>query len=110
MTLKQIVSTRITTGICRQAQMNLREGHQPRAYIMKNEKGAVLPYCQYILNSRRITFVVLNVRGFNDDEQTHIQTAEPLLPECSVFEVEMAIENLKDRPINHRELIKYQQY
>jgi len=31
----------------------------------------------------------------NDDIQTEVHTAEPLVPELSVFEVELAIENLK---------------
>jgi hypothetical protein len=38
---------------------------------------------------------LLNVHGDNDVRQTEIHTVEPLLPEPSVFEVEMAIEKLK---------------
>jgi hypothetical protein len=38
---------------------------------------------------------LLNVHGDNDVKQTEIHTAEPLLPEPSAFEVEMAIEKLK---------------
>jgi hypothetical protein len=38
---------------------------------------------------------VLNVHGVNDVRQTEVHTAEPLVPEHSAFEVEMAIENLK---------------
>jgi hypothetical protein len=37
----------------------------------------------------------LNVHGDNNVRQTEIHTAEPLVPEPSVFEVEMAIEKLK---------------
>jgi hypothetical protein len=37
----------------------------------------------------------LNVHGVNDVRQTEIHTAEPLMPESSASEVEMAIENLK---------------
>jgi hypothetical protein len=37
----------------------------------------------------------LNVRGFNDDIQTEIHTAEQLVPTPSVFEVELATEELK---------------
>jgi len=37
----------------------------------------------------------LNVHGVNDVRQTEIHTAEPLVPEPSAFEVEMAIEKLK---------------
>jgi hypothetical protein len=38
---------------------------------------------------------LLNVHGDNDVRQTEIDTAEPLVPEPSAFEVEMAIEKLK---------------
>ena len=37
----------------------------------------------------------MNVHGFNDDIQTEIHTAKPLVPEASVFEGELAIEELK---------------
>jgi hypothetical protein len=38
---------------------------------------------------------LLNVHGINIDRQTEINTAEPQVPEPSVFEAEVAIENLK---------------
>ena len=38
---------------------------------------------------------LLNVHGVNDVRQTEIHTTEPLAPETSAFEVEMAIEKLK---------------
>jgi hypothetical protein len=38
---------------------------------------------------------LLNVYGFNDGGQVEIHTAEPLVPEPSDFEVELAIEKLK---------------
>jgi hypothetical protein len=37
----------------------------------------------------------LNVHGVNDVGQTEIHTADPLVPEMSAFELEVAIENLK---------------
>jgi len=37
----------------------------------------------------------LNVHGVNDVRQTEIHTAEPLVPEPSAFEFELAIEKLK---------------
>jgi hypothetical protein len=37
----------------------------------------------------------LNVHGVEDDGQVEIHTAEPLVPESSAFEVELAIEKLK---------------
>ena len=38
---------------------------------------------------------LLNVHGVNDIKHTDIHTAEPLVPEPSAFEVELAIEKLK---------------
>jgi len=38
---------------------------------------------------------ILNVHGVSDVRQAEIQTAEPLVPEPSAFEVELAIEKLK---------------
>jgi hypothetical protein len=38
---------------------------------------------------------LLNAHGDNDVKQTEIHTAEPLVPEPSACEVEMAIEKLK---------------
>jgi hypothetical protein len=38
---------------------------------------------------------LLNVHGVNDVRQTKIHTADPLIPEPSSFEVEIAIEKLK---------------
>jgi len=38
---------------------------------------------------------LLNIHGVNEVRQTELHTAEPLVPETSVFEVELAIEKLK---------------
>jgi len=38
---------------------------------------------------------ILNVHGVNDVRQTEIHTTEPLVPEPSASEVELAIEKLK---------------
>jgi hypothetical protein len=38
---------------------------------------------------------LFNVHGVSDLKQTEIHTAEPLVPEPSAFEFEMAIEKLK---------------
>jgi len=37
----------------------------------------------------------LNVHRVNDDKQTEVHKAEPLVPEPSVFEFELATEELK---------------
>ena len=38
---------------------------------------------------------LLNVHGFNDVRQTETHTAEPLMPEPSAFQIELATEKLK---------------
>jgi len=38
---------------------------------------------------------ILNVHGVNEVRQTEIHTAEPLVPEPSASEVELAIEKLR---------------
>jgi len=53
-------------------------------------------------------FQLLNVHGVNDVRKTGLHTAEPLVPEPSVFGVEMAVGKLKKRH-NHQVLIKFQQ-
>jgi hypothetical protein len=50
---------------------------------------------------------LLNIHGVNDVRQTEVHTAEPLVPEPSASEVEMATEKLKDT--NHQVLIRFQQ-
>ena len=44
-----------------------------------------------------ILYQILNVHGVNDVKQTGIHTAEPLAPEPSVSEVEVAMEKLKSQ-------------
>ena len=44
---------------------------------------------------RNYFFQLLNVHGVIDVRQAEIHTAEPLVPEPSAFEVELAIEKLK---------------
>jgi hypothetical protein len=40
---------------------------------------------------------LLNIHGVKDVRQTELHTAEPLVPEPSAFEVQLAIEKLKSR-------------
>ena len=42
---------------------------------------------------------LLNVHGVNDIRQTEIHTAEPLVPEPSALDFEMAVENLNKTQI-----------
>jgi len=49
----------------------------------------------------------LNVHGVSEVRQAEIHTAEPVVPEPSILEFELALENLK--ATNHQALIKYLQ-
>jgi len=50
---------------------------------------------------------VFSVHGVNDKTEIHTHTAEPLVPDPSVFEFEMTIKNSKGT--YHQVLIKSQQ-
>jgi hypothetical protein len=64
--------------------------------MVKEENGDLLADSHSILNRWKNYFCqLLNVHGINDDRQTEIQTAEPLVPEPSSSEAEIAIEKLK---------------
>ena len=76
--------------------MNLKKDYQPRTNIVKDEKGDLVADFHSILARWRNHFSqLLNVLGVNDVRQTEIHTAEPLVPELSASEFEMAIEKLK---------------
>ena len=63
---------------------------------MKDGKGDLVADSHSILARWRNCFSqILNVHGVNDVRQTEIHTAEPLVPEPSASEVELAIEKLK---------------
>ena len=75
---------------------DFKKGYKPRTNIVKCEKGDLVADCHSILGRCRNHFSqLLNVHGFNGDIQTEINTAKPLLPEPSVFQFELAIEELK---------------
>jgi hypothetical protein len=68
--------------------------------MVKDEKSDVVTGSHSILAKWRNHFSrILNVHGVDDVRQTEIHTAEPLVPEPSTFEVEMAIEKLKKTQI-----------
>jgi hypothetical protein len=72
-----------------------RKGNQHRQNIVKDEKTDLVSDSHSILARWRNHFsLLLNVHGVNDVRQTEIQTAEPLMPEPSAFEFEMANEKL----------------
>ena len=63
---------------------------------MKNEKGDLVADSHSIVARRRKYFSQLfNVHGVKDVRQAEIHTAEPLVPEPSAAEVELAIDKLK---------------
>jgi len=71
--------------------IDFKKGYQPRTTIAKDEKGSLVAYSHSILARWRNHFSQLfTVHGVNDVRQTDIHTAEPLVPEPSTFEVELA--------------------
>ena len=73
----------------------LQKGYPPRTVIAKNEKGDLVADSHSILaRCRNHLSQLLNIHGVNDDGQTEIQAAEPLVPEPGAFDFELAIEKL----------------
>jgi hypothetical protein len=63
--------------------------YKPRTNIVRDEKGDFATYSHSILGRWRNHFYqVFNVRGVNNKTEIHIHThtAEPLVPDPSVFE------------------------
>jgi len=72
-----------------------KKGYQPRINIIQGEKGDLVRLQQYLARWRNHFYQLFNIHGISDVRQTEIHTAEPLVPEPSAFEVEIAIEKLK---------------
>jgi hypothetical protein len=89
MSLELIIKTKIR-GI-----NEFKKGYQPRIKMIKDENGNLLADPQNILTRWKHFFnQVLNVLGVHNVRQMDIQTAEPLVPEPSLVEVEIAIGKL----------------
>jgi hypothetical protein len=74
------------------------KGYQPRINIIKDENGNLLVSPQSVLNRWKNLFnQVLNIHGVHGVRQMDIHTAEPLVPEPSLVEVEIAIGKLSYR-------------
>jgi hypothetical protein len=74
-----------------------KKGYQPRINIIKDENGNLLADPQNVLNRWKNFFnQILNIYEVHDVRQMDIHMAEPLVPEPSIFEVEIAIEKLKN--------------
>ena len=73
-----------------------KKGYQPRTITVKDKKGDLVADSHSIMTRWRNYFSqLLNVHGAKDVRHEEIHTAEPLVPEPSAFEVELAIEKLK---------------
>ncbi|KAJ4439878.1 hypothetical protein ANN_08007 [Periplaneta americana] len=75
-----------------------KNGYQSRVNVIKDENGDLLADSPSILNRWKNYFAqLLNVHrpNRNDRDDIEIQTAEPFIPEPTLSEVEIAIENLK---------------
>jgi len=75
---------------------DFKKGYQPRCNIVKDKKGDQVADSHSIVARWRKYFSQLfNVHGVKDVGQAEIQTAEPLVPEPSASEVELAIDKVK---------------
>jgi len=76
---------------------DFKKGYQPRTIIVKDKKGELVADPHSIMARwRNYFFHLLNVLEDNDVRQAEIHTVEPLVPEPSAFEVELAIGKLKN--------------
>ena len=76
----------------------MKKGYQPRTRIVKDEKGDLVADSHSIMARwRNYSYFsqILNVHGVSDVRQAEIHRAEPLVPEPSALEVELAIGKLK---------------
>jgi hypothetical protein len=77
---------------------DFKKGYQSRTNIVKDQKGdLVADFHSILARWMKHLSQPLNmcIRGVNDAIPTEIHTAEPSVPETSVFEVELAVEKLK---------------
>jgi hypothetical protein len=73
-----------------------KKGYQPRIHIIKDENGNLLSDSQCVLNRWKKFFnQMLNVHGVDNVRWMAIHIAEPVVPEPSLVEVEIAIGKLK---------------
>ena len=70
--------------------------YRPRTKILKDGRDDLFTVSHSIFARWRNCFSqLLNIHGVNGVRQTEIHTAQPILPEPSTFDFEMAIEKLK---------------
>ena len=72
---------------------DFKNGYQPRCNLVKDEKSELVVDSHSIVARWRNYFSQLfNMHGVKDVRQAEIRTAEPLVPEPSAAEVEVAID------------------
>jgi hypothetical protein len=75
---------------------DFKEGYQPRTNIVEDEKGdLVTDFHSFLARWRNHFCQLFSAHGVSDVRQTEIHKAEPLVPDPSAFEVELATEKLK---------------
>jgi len=75
---------------------DFKKGYQPKCNIVKDEKFYLVADSHSIVARWRNCFSQLfNVHGVKVVGQAEIHTAEPLVPELSASEIELAIDKLK---------------
>ena len=75
---------------------DFKKGYQPRTNVVKDEKGDLFADPHSILARQWKYFSQLrNIHGVNNVRPTDIRTTEPLVPEPSDFEFQLATEKLK---------------
>jgi hypothetical protein len=73
-----------------------KKGYHPRTNLVKDERGDLLVDPHRILNRWKNYFcLLLNVQGAGGVRQTERHRYEPLVPEPSASEVEVAVGKLK---------------
>jgi hypothetical protein len=76
--------------------IHFQRSYQPGNNIVKNKNGDLVADSHSILSLWRKYFSqLLTVHGANEVRHTEIHTADPLVPEPSAFESEMADEEIK---------------
>ena len=79
---------------------DVKKGYQPRTGIVKDAKGDLVADSHSIMARWRNYFSqILNIHGVSEVRRAEIHTAEPLVPEPSALEFELAIEKLKNLQI-----------
>jgi len=73
-----------------------KKGYQPRCNIVKDENGDLVADSHtFVARWRNYFSQLFNVHGVKNVRQAEIHTAEPLVPEPSAAEVELAIDKVK---------------